>query len=333
MATSCIYDGPEPKSVNPRFEDHAHDGIICLLNGERKKRIFRKYLTSLGSNVADYKLVFPNAPLICEATRLKYAEKTQNRVQTRKATMRRLNGEGSFQAKRLTGFNAFWLSADSDTLRSKLSDKAKKQHANGLQGIIREKFWITERMKVFNRKRSFSFQEFCFRAQAIHGNRFTYVGDTYRGAKSHTQIICQNHGSFWQIGASHLRGTACPRCAGFVSKKETAWLDSIKIPERQKKIQIKSKRKFTIVDGYDKDTNTVYLFHGNFWHGNPAIFRLDDWNDLTKCTYGELYQRTLRMENRIREMGHNLIVMWERDFDIKRRNQNRMLRRTNSRDY
>lgn len=31
-------------------------------------------------------------------------------------------------------------------------------------------------------------------------------------------------------------------------------------------------------DGYCKDTNTIYEFHGDFWHGNPEIYNPDEIN-------------------------------------------------------
>lgn len=35
-------------------------------------------------------------------------------------------------------------------------------------------------------------------------------------------------------------------------------------------------------DGYCKETNTIYEFHGDFWHGNPYIFKNDTFNPICK---------------------------------------------------
>jgi len=67
-------------------------------------------------------------------------------------------------------------------------------------------------------------------------------------------------------------------------------------------------------DGYCQETNTIYEFNGDFWHGNPKRYDLNEINNVTKCTFGELYQKTLNKEKIIKEMGFNLIVIWESDW-------------------
>ena len=67
-------------------------------------------------------------------------------------------------------------------------------------------------------------------------------------------------------------------------------------------------------DGFCRDTNTIYEYNGDYWHGNPKIFQPDDLNKTTKCTHGELYQKTLKKEEDIRMLGYNLVTMWESDW-------------------
>lgn len=70
------------------------------------------------------------------------------------------------------------------------------------------------------------------------------------------------------------------------------------------------------VDGYCQETNTVYEFHGDIFHGNPDLFeggeKCHAFNDFTAK---ELYERTKERENKIRELGYNLITIWENDFN------------------
>ena len=67
-------------------------------------------------------------------------------------------------------------------------------------------------------------------------------------------------------------------------------------------------------DGFCRDTNTIYEYHGDYWHGNPRIFPSNDFNKTTKCTYGELYDNTYKRESEIRGLGYNLVVIWESDW-------------------
>lgn len=65
------------------------------------------------------------------------------------------------------------------------------------------------------------------------------------------------------------------------------------------------------VDGYCKENNTVYEYHGDYWHGNPLKFNPEDLNERANVTFGELYQRTVQRDNKIKQLGYNLVVKWE----------------------
>ena len=78
------------------------------------------------------------------------------------------------------------------------------------------------------------------------------------------------------------------------------------------KLIIKNKKYF--IDGFDPQTNTCYEFYGDYWHGNPKIFKFSDINKNNKKTFGELYHKTLKRERLIKSMGYNLIIIWENDY-------------------
>ncbi|MGZ8924248.1 MAG: DUF7487 domain-containing protein [Nitrososphaeraceae archaeon] len=67
-------------------------------------------------------------------------------------------------------------------------------------------------------------------------------------------------------------------------------------------------------DGYCFETNTIYEFHGDYWHGNPKVYLSDEINESIGKTMGDLYKKTIAKENKIRELGYNLVVVWEEDF-------------------
>lgn len=55
--------------------------------------------------------------------------------------------------------------------------------------------------------------DFLRRAAARHGNYYDYSKFIYRGAREKGEIICPEHGGFWQAPNNHLRGTKCPICS------------------------------------------------------------------------------------------------------------------------
>ena len=65
------------------------------------------------------------------------------------------------------------------------------------------------------------------------------------------------------------------------------------------------------VDGYDESTDTVYQFHGCYWHGCPRCYPDQELlNTVKKTTVGVLYEATIERFNRIRAAGYNLVETW-----------------------
>jgi len=75
--------------------------------------------------------------------------------------------------------------------------------------------------------------------------------------------------------SNRVNGNGCPHCnKRTVSEISQKWLDSFGITEREVKLPRFSRIR---VDGFDPDTNTVYEFLGDYWHGNPEVFSSQDF--------------------------------------------------------
>lgn len=156
--------------------------------------------------------------------------------------------------------------------------------------------------------------DFLEKANIVHDNKYDYSKVEYINTRSKVSIICHKHGIFFQSSGSHLQGTGCPSCSGKISKAEQIWLEKIGIPNKKENRQVKitlACGKYYTVDGFDANTNTIYLFHGDYWHGNPKKFKPDDLNVRTKKTFGELYDLTNKMENDLRYAGYTVISKWQ----------------------
>jgi len=170
-----------------------------------------------------------------------------------------------------------------------------------------------------NISRTHNTQDFIRRAMKIHGDRYDYSDSEYVGAKQPITIRCRIHGKFSQTPSNHtntFNPANCPKCAGRVSNKSQAWLTSIEIPDDVAHREVCGLIKGTkiTVDGYDPETNTVYEFHGDYWHGNPAIYESGDINPSVGKPYGELYQKTLEKKQAFLDAGFKYIEMWESDW-------------------
>lgn len=71
------------------------------------------------------------------------------------------------------------------------------------------------------------------------------------------------------------------------------------------------------VDGYCKETNTIYEFYGDYWHGNPKRFKPEEYcHPLnSNITAKELYEQTLVRETNIKSKGYFLVTIWENEWE------------------
>jgi hypothetical protein len=164
-------------------------------------------------------------------------------------------------------------------------------------------------------------EEFIIKAQNIHLNKYDYSLVDYINSQTSVKIICNIHGIFEQKPNNHLNGTKCPKCNHHHSKIQLQWLNYIQISRNiiiqhaetdNGEFKIPNTR--FLADGFCKETNTIYEFHGDFWHGNPILFNKNDINSITKTTFGELYEKTQKKKYKIQELGYNYIEIWEYDW-------------------
>ena len=122
--------------------------------------------------------------------------------------------------------------------------------------------------------------------------------------------------TFISVRTKKVLPTGCPICAkGNISKVSQEWLDSLKISQEFREYYIKELS--LRVDGYDPETNTVYEFFGDFWHGNPDIYSPEKVNKVCKKTFGKLYEKTFRRLRLLEEVGYKVVFIWEKDFRIE----------------
>jgi len=160
--------------------------------------------------------------------------------------------------------------------------------------------------------------EFINKAINIHQNKYNYSKVIYNGAHNKIIIICPKHGEFVQTPRNHLNGQTCPSCTYRISKPEKEFLDYCKIT-------INNRQKYICgynVDGYDPNTNTIYEFLGNYWHGNPKMFNFNDLNRHCKKTFGNLYNDTISKFNILKNNGYKVIYVWEQEWTLWNKTKN-----------
>jgi len=172
-------------------------------------------------------------------------------------------------------------------------------------------------------KQSGNTEEFIQKAKLKHGDKYNYSKINYINNKSDIIIICKKHGEFLTKPNYHLQRTygGCNKCCknGY-SKKQIYWLNFLQKYNNITIHHAENYREYLIpttkykADGYCINTNTIYEFHGTIYHGDPRFCNKNDFNYLGK-NYGELYEKTLEREKLIKNLGYNLVVIWEYDWN------------------
>lgn len=133
--------------------------------------------------------------------------------------------------------------------------------------------------------------------------------------------VCQHR---WKPRPYNLiQGYGCPQCSrnNKFSKKSLVWLKYIELRDNCKLNHATQYGEFRVpgtryrVDGFNPKTNTIYEFYGDYWHGNPKVYDPTQYNQHLNKSYNDLYQHTILREQKLINLGYNVVSVWESDFD------------------
>ena len=154
----------------------------------------------------------------------------------------------------------------------------------------------------------------------LYGNKYDYSLVKWSGSSNPITVLCKMHGRFNILPYLHKKGKECSKCSNQHSNISIEWLSYMEIKYSIKINHAQNAGEYIIpnsrykADGYSKTINTIFEFHGDFWHGNPKKYDKNIINPKVGLTFGELYEKTLQKSNFIRENGYNLIEIWENDW-------------------
>ncbi len=172
-------------------------------------------------------------------------------------------------------------------------------------------------------------EEFIVKARSIHGDAYDYSEVNYELSKLKVRIKCIKHGiTFDMTPNQHTswRKSGCPLCAPIgYSKIQIEWLLFMESyygidiihkgnPKYEYEYAIPSTKYHA--DGYHKDTNTIYEFYGDYWHGNIRMYDPDFINIKKDKTMKELLIATAWKEDNIIELGYKLVAIWESEWKL-----------------
>lgn len=145
--------------------------------------------------------------------------------------------------------------------------------------------WKGEGCPICAHKEVVDTARFIEKAKLVHGDRYNYSKVNYIDAHTKVEIICKEHGSFYQEPQHHLAGCGCQSCKTSLGESKVAeYLDKIGIKyNRQFTIQNESlfgNRKRMYLDFYMPSLNVAIEYNGEqhymavkHWGGEQAFER------------------------------------------------------------
>lgn len=122
------------------------------------------------------------------------------------------------------------------------------------------------------RKRMKPFSEFIDQANRKHDSKYSYTESTYSGDSRKMEMVCGDHGSFFQAPNSHLQGRGCPKCSvpGFDVEKPAhlyllesdcgAYIKvgiANKLRDRQAKLRKRTPFKFSVIHTFESEGHEI----------------------------------------------------------------------------
>jgi hypothetical protein len=179
-------------------------------------------------------------------------------------------------------------------------------------------------------------EEFILKAKEKHSDLYDYSNTKYISSNSKVKIRCKIHGEFEVDPPKHYRlGYGCPICTGCgVSFAQLEWLHKIenttphdiiyKGGKYNKEESFKFNTKLYRVDGFCKETNTIYEFLGCWYHGCPKCRNETVVHPWTKKTMKQLYQECIDRKTIFEENGYTVVYMWECEWKKETTNVERL---------
>lgn len=108
-------------------------------------------------------------------------------------------------------------------------------------------------------------EEFITRAVKAHGDRYDYLGTTYKDMKTNVSVVCPIHGEFTQRPYDHLQGRGCKKCGGTNPLTTEEFIERAKQVHKNKYDYSKSKYILN-----DIKVEIVCHKHRSFWQSAHA---------------------------------------------------------------
>ena len=157
--------------------------------------------------------------------------------------------------------------------------------------------------------------DFIYRANLVHNNKYDYSKSIYVNSKIKTTIICSKHGEFEQTPNSHLKGSGCPIC---YREKDSVLRDNTQSFIYKANLVHNNKYKYSDIDYINSKTKVKINceIHGDFkqkpnhhlnGHGCPKCGNINI-GDYNRNTLDEFINKAIKVHSNKYDYSKSIYV-------------------------
>lgn len=119
--------------------------------------------------------------------------------------------------------------------------------------------------KCAKKLKYYGIEDFIYKANKIHNNKYNYSKVVYTGTRNLVTIICPIHGEFQQKPCNHLQGKGCPKCKN--DKLHTIFSFDTQTFIQKAKLIHGDRYDYSKVNYFNSRTKVCIICpeHGEFW--------------------------------------------------------------------
>ena len=296
-------------SENIIIED-TDEYITSRIDGSKRKRIYGRYLQSIGLTSEEYKILFPDAPLMSgddNRSTSKNSGKHMKDEYYKKLFSEKFKGQNNPNHKCNT-------TKEERQIRSPFS---KKFYNN-------EKEYNLFINKINNNKKHNTRRDF-FDTDLEYKNRqttFSYKKCIEKWGKENGQEIFTNRQIKWQEtlrknkklkgGYSYISQELFDILNNFFSNKTFNYAKN----KGEIKIRRSDKKGIWLLDFTDVDKKKVIEYNGDLYHANPKLYEKNDtphpFRKNLKAV--DIWNKDTQKYEDIKNYGYNILIIWDSEY-------------------
>jgi len=304
-------------SYNGSVSSHDH---IVRLPGKKKVTITRKPRWFYESSMENLNA----AVLGAEENRARAIQCTRNTIQDYQKQLDKRYGKGNVLALEYRNARTPVRHLVNELTVTVTPDKMMHQHRT-LSHLICHVNGITTYVGSCNA------EQFSNNVASVSNGTISCV-EKYKGVRNVHKFhcsVCNNDFSRLLLSAKAI-GLTCPVCeprSCKFSKVALSWLAHIGRRYRIRIRNAKSKlgeKQFNLkgvtyrVDGFSERHGIIFEFYGDLWHGNKEYGSTRKFSHpFRNLSDRELYNETMRREEKLRNLGFNVLSIWGSEFKDK----------------